>query len=342
MGTIGGDLIRILAHGGINALTNTGSQLLTNYLQPGIQTKEALGKELIQMMGTNPNEATAAKIKELSGVDWPRAEVPGSGGTEITSPEGKQLTLPLSTPLTELASGYQVGETRPPETRLVPGAPSLDLMRADIVRNLPQAAREGILTRDPAMTTELLKKQMDIAARGEQNDLTREDRRSIAAQSDETKRYSIDTMRAIQEGNAATQRANAENRKMFMSLYGKSIGNKDEQVAHSQLEKANEQYLQQSGPLGNETSRVEAAKNFNQVLKSIGQKFPDLTSPYSEIPIETFEKKTYMGFGTPETKQRVGVPKSSSTSPTVTQTVPTPIVTPQMIEDEKRRRGLIR
>lgn len=130
MTTFGGDLLRILAHGGVNTLSNMGSQLLTNYLKPGLDAKTELVKEYINTLrtgSTEEQEAVAPILEKQTGWELPRVAAMNPAGREVSSPEGRELTLPTSTPLSELAEGYK------PQTRLVrPPAEKLEQLAAGL------------------------------------------------------------------------------------------------------------------------------------------------------------------------------------------------------------------
>lgn len=121
MATFGGDLLRILAHGVVGAGTNIGSQLLANYLQPDMLASTEAKKELIKGYlntlstgSTEEQEAVAPLLEKASGYTLPRARTGA-----VTSPEGAKLTMPETTPISDLAPGYkaQMGLVRPPTSK---------------------------------------------------------------------------------------------------------------------------------------------------------------------------------------------------------------------------------
>jgi hypothetical protein len=290
MTTLGGDLIRLLAHAGLSTAGNVGTQLLANYLQPGMQTQTAAGKEFINMMGTNPNEATAEALKSY-GVDWPRGPVQNAAGTEVTSPEGVKLTAPRSTPLNELAPGIN------PTTALIRGAPSSDQVKADIINSLPLEAKQGILTRDPQMITELAKKQMDLQARAEDHKLSWEERRTAAAQAQgiqlQIAGLHTDVTKMLGQQNhedrMARTRETANRNKLFAGILSGKTRDADEAKAHTLIGNAARDY--EAVPISNTDAKVAAANRHNGLLETYGTKYPDIGMAYQRLEPITPEGK---------------------------------------------------
>lgn len=112
MATLGGDLLRLLARTGLGVVGDIGSELVKNWLRPGVEAKELAIKSMIPIMGSGTSseqEAAAKTIEDYSGFKWPKAGVENLLNPQermVTSPEGTKLTAPKSTPLTELAPGY--------------------------------------------------------------------------------------------------------------------------------------------------------------------------------------------------------------------------------------------
>ena len=107
MATFWGDILRLLAHSGLQTGGNIATQLIGSYVKPGMEVRETAGKNLLDVLATQtgaPAEAAAETLKEKFGVEWPRATGTGPGGSsEVLGPGGVRLTAPGTTPIPELA-----------------------------------------------------------------------------------------------------------------------------------------------------------------------------------------------------------------------------------------------
>ena len=131
MATFMGDLLRLLAHTGFQTAGGIGTQLVSSYLKPGMEVREAAGKNLLDVIRTQTGpeaEAAAESLEQDYRVKWPRTPVVNplapQAGTRYTGPEGSRLTALAGVPqskLEELATaGYK------PETALVRGKATLE------------------------------------------------------------------------------------------------------------------------------------------------------------------------------------------------------------------------
>jgi len=179
MATLGGDLIRMLAHGGISTLGNVGAQLLSNYLKPGMEVRESAGKALLGTLGTGSEEEANAAARALEsdyGVKWPTATRTNPAGVEVVSPEGAKLTAPRAS-LNDLAPGVT------PQMGLVRPAPTLESIKSKILTGLTpeeqktaafpkdatlQAARENLIA------TMALKEQEGALNRASREDISKD------------------------------------------------------------------------------------------------------------------------------------------------------------------------
>jgi hypothetical protein len=334
MTTLGGDLIRLLAHAGLSTAGNVGTQLMANYLQPGMATKEAYGKGLVDVLGSGnePDRRAAAEALQNYGIKVPMVNQTNPAGNEVTSSEGAKLTAPTTTPLGELASGMT------PVTSPLRMAPTLDKLKASIIGRMPEDEQKiAVAPRDTALQQAFLLARMKESADKEKFAATLEDKQAARQQHN-------DLMLQLGTMHNATAMQNANTRQMMMKLIGSRYENQADQAVANSLEKSHEQYLTNLGPLGNEKSAIAAAEKFNSDLDRIAQKFPHIAGNYQRIPIEEYQKPTWGGLGTPETRKRIGTGVSPST-PTPKPNTSVPTKTPTITFDEKqaelRRRGLI-
>lgn len=339
MTTLGGDLIRLLAHTGLNTVGGIGTALINNWLQPGMVAKENYAKGLLDVLG-NPQNIESAKAAQEQlrkfGVDVPDVTVTNPAGTEATSAAGARLTVPRSTPLGELASG--ISPTVGP-LRLVP---SLDKLKASIISGLPPGEQKTAVA--PTDTT-LQAKAMELAAN---RIFTEAEKEKDRAARKETSQDRLDTLKTIAEGNRGTKEAmlgiariNAQTRQDMMKAITGKFDNQAEKDAAALLEKSHEQYLNMTGPLGNEKARVAAAEQFNSNRDRLAKKYPNVGALYNPIPVEEYQSSTYWGLGTPETKKRIGSGAGAAAkAPAAKASTAAPAITLDAIQAEKRRRGL--
>ena len=103
MATFIGDLLRILAHTGLQTAGGMGRELMSSYLKPGAEAKEAYLKSLIPTIATAPEaqaESAAKTFEEATGQKQPRYLARGF------TPEG---VAPSPTSLMSLADVNKTG-----------------------------------------------------------------------------------------------------------------------------------------------------------------------------------------------------------------------------------------
>jgi hypothetical protein len=126
-----GDLLKILAHTGLQTGGNILSQSILQPMVESAKTRSTATDALIKAYtpglstgSEKDQEAIATFMEEASGRKLPRTSIPvtNTAGTEIISPTGAALTAPTTMNLKDLAPGYnevtKMGLVRPPVQKL--------------------------------------------------------------------------------------------------------------------------------------------------------------------------------------------------------------------------------
>ena len=297
MATFWGDILRLLAHSGFQTAGGIGKELVGSYLKPGMAVREAAGKNLLDVLATQtgaPAEAAAETLKSKFGVEWPRATGTGPGGSsELLGPGGFErekvvrLTAPGTTPLAELAPGYEA------QKRLVRGVPSLDKLKASVIQDMPQREKEiAVAPKDTQMTTELLKQQMAIEARLQDRALDRETKVQLANQHAE-----ITTMLGLgmQEIHRGQLQATMDKNKWMSVFLSQRALDQDEKTAHTLIGNAVSKY--EDIPIDMVEEKVAAANRFNALIDRYKDKYPEAVGGYTRINPKTPEWGPFGVFG---------------------------------------------
>ncbi len=314
MATIGGDLLRILAHTVLQTGGNIGTQFLSSYLKPGMEIKEAAGKNLLDVInagGPGAEEAAKSLTQDYGVAPWPRAPVVNPSGTEVRSPEGAKLTAPTSTPLAELAPGYT------PEMGLVKGILPLDKLKSHVIAGMPQAQKEiAVAPKDTQMLTALTMKQMEIEARLGDKALDRETKIQLANQHAQITSALGLGMQQIHQGQL---NATMDKNKWMATFLSQRALDQDEKTAHSLIGNAANQY--QMIPMNKVEEKVTAANRFNALIDRYGEKYPEAVAGYTRVDPKTPE----WGLGLFGGKPLPGVtPKGGPAKTPTGPTVPSP------------------
>ena len=345
MTTLGGDLIRMLAHGGISTLGNVGAQLLANYLKPGMEVRETAGKALLGALGTGTEEeanAAAQTLKENYGVEWPTTMRTNPAGVEISGPTGAKLTQPRAT-LNDLAPGYEV------QRGLVRPAPALEALKSKILTSLtPEEQKTAAFPKERSLEAALINKQMEIEARGAEGALNRESREAIARDSMAARATQQQDSLALRQATLAQTQQWRDFLKTHMQ--DKILAMTDKQAAG--------QTNKELGLLISLEGRINSAKDKNEKAKFMEQA-NTLIQNSSDPILKTYplwtEDAPVSGTGLDlgplgvwgATKEKVPMGQKSK-APAANQVVPKAaaptITTPTLsaIQEEKRRRGLIK
>jgi len=341
MATLGGDLIRMLAHGGISTLGNVGAQLLSNYLKPGMEVRELAGKTLLGTLGTGSEEETNAAAQALEsdyGVKWPTATRTNPAGVEVVSPEGAKLTAPRAS-LNDLAPGVT------PQMGLVRPAPALEAIKSKILTGLtPEEQKTAAFPKDASLQAALIKAQGDWAVKESEGALNRGSREDIAKTIAGLREDQMAQTKLHQQSIESLQRERLEQQRKVFGLVVKKVGDEN-LIKHSNLiNQAWDDYEKAASSKVKDPNRVAAAVDkYNNLIDVAEQRVPELAGNFSKLTpemVQTWGEWARSELGTKVKGFKVapkgGAPKATTPTPVVT----TPTLS--AIQEEKRRRGLIK
>jgi len=295
MATFWGDILRLLAHSGLQTGGNIATQLIGSYVKPGMEVRETAGKNLLDVLATQtgaPAEAAAETLKEKFGVEWPRATGTGPGGSsEVLGPGGVRLTAPGTTPIPELAPGYEAQKS------LVRGVPSLDKLKAGLFQTLsPEEQKIAAFPKETAMDVAKTNLLATLAQRAQEGELNRASRESLARESQDLKRLMIEQQHERLLADVDYKKQNLGLRKQIAESIGGAKKSAEEQRYATQLTKALDDFsLYQDDP----RKAIVHAQNFNNIYSVAAKKFPETIgqeySPYTIKP----EVERQLWFNTP-------------------------------------------
>jgi predicted metal-dependent hydrolase len=230
---------------------------------------------------TDPTKlgAIASRIKDVSGVDLSTGPVSNPAGLEVA---GQNLTIPKSTPLSELASG-----TQPEQGFIKPFVPKDASIQAALINKEATLAAHKEDTQAKLEQTKMLAGQSD------------ETKRWIASQSDDTKRWIGGIMQQNHQDSIEQRRSDAAarleetaNRNTLVNKYltGKAESEQENKI-HTILGKLNKEY--EEIPIKNESAKVAAANQFNGAYERYKKTHPDVVADYSRLEPITPEGYIY-------------------------------------------------
>ena len=274
MATFWGDILRILAHTGFQTAGGIGKELVSGYLKPGVEAKEAYLKSLIPTIATAPEpqaEAAAKTFEKATGQKQPRYLAQGF------IPEG---VAPSPTSLMSLTDVNKAREGSPygafdvgTVEKLVRPLPSLEALKAGLFQTLPpeeqktaafpketslQAARENLVA--TILSREGIAK--DTLAERERASRAIEDLRRDAL----TQQHD----RLLSETDYKKEQIKSRNK--MIDIIGGAKKTIEEQKYEDKLTKALENVtLYQDDP----DKAYSHAQNFNSILAVAKTKFPE-------------------------------------------------------------------
>jgi len=274
MATFWGDILRLLAHTGFQTAGGIGKELVGSYLKPGMEVREAAGKNLLDIVRTQtgaPAEAAAESLAQDYKVKWPREPVVNplapQAGTRYLGPEGSRLTALAGAPqskLEELATaGYK------PETALVRGKATLDELRTRAVEGAPPEEQRGLLfPREPALVEGMLRE----TGRREDKAAALEERKRASQAIEDLRRDALTQQHDRLLSETDYKKEQIKSRNKMIDIIGGAKRTVEEQKYADKLTKALENVtLYQDDP----DKAYSHAQNFNSILAVAAKKFPD-------------------------------------------------------------------
>jgi hypothetical protein len=342
MATLGGDLIRLLAHTALQTGGNIGVNYLNNMFTE--QAKEkllGLGESIdAARYETDPNkqQEILGQLKGRIGLPTvtengfaPVGETPTLGNLG----QNKNLTYPAES----YAPASLERIVAPPVTKL---NEALAARAAPAIGQVSPKEALGIATKEPGreaardnLIATLAAKKYEADLRSDDKSLDRRQRADAARESNEIKLLLGQGMQQIHlQGQ---QNAADKNKFMATFLSGKTQ-DADEAKAHTLIGNAANAY--NITPMSNVDAKVAAANRFNALIDTYGEKYPDAVSGYTRLEPKTPESF----FGLRGGNVLPGLTPSKGTMNTPTATVPSapigdPIAAAKELERRKKVRG---
>ncbi len=319
-----GDLIKILAHTGLQTGGNIIGQMVTGPMiaerQGQQKLLEAILPTMISPTATEEQRQAAAKtIEGITKTAWPTAPMSNPSGTEITSPMGAQLTAPRSMALRDLAPGYSptMGLIRPPGT--------LEQMKvAEAQGFTPSERKTALFPKDATLEAARMNLGANLAFKGQEGELNRASRESIAQQNLEMKAL------LAQQGQQQTQQWRDFLKGHMQDKLQVMTDTKERALVETELAKytALEKQLQDL-PIGDQVKRKNIMQQLNAQIQ--GAKNPIL----KQYPLWTEEESIpgtgYFGTNIGTKKKNVPVGTKSTGVPTAS-TTPSPLAFPRVVK----------
>ncbi len=192
--SLGGDLLRVLARGAIQAGMGAGLGYLNKSwaeaAQEKAQAQNAVVHSLIPLMATGSDEERTAVgdyLGQLTGKNLPKVAAPvlNPAGAEALGSTGQALTIPSNVPLAELAGSGII-----PKTKLgyVQPPGRLEDLRTDMLQRLsPEARYNAMFPKDMSLQAAALQGQLNRETKQEEGAANRDLRMEIAKMSNESR-----------------------------------------------------------------------------------------------------------------------------------------------------------
>lgn len=321
MATLWGDMLRLLAHTGLQTGANVGVDYLKSGWAEQAQEKLLGVKAALEATGalTNQEQQQEAlrQLQTQSRVKLPTITERGSvltGETPTLSNLGQRTNVTYPSPMYTPAS----------VEKILPPIPAVETLKSRTGLQLsPEEAKTAFFPTEDKMGIELVKLAAQLGAKKEEKGLDRAAQAIRDQQHTETTRMYQQGMLQYHQGQLT---ATMDKNKIMATLLGQRAFDQDEKTAHSLIGNAANQY--QMIPMNKVEEKVNAANRFNALLDRYGEKYPEAVSGYTRVDPKTPE----WGAGYFGGKPLPGVtPKGGPT-----KTAP-PVLTPQ--EQELMRRG---
>lgn len=343
MATLGGDLIRLLAHTALQTGGNIGTQYFSKMLEE--QAKEKLmglteSVDAARYM-TNPNQQQEVLGQLRGRLGLPTVTEKGFAPVGETPTLGN---LGQRTNLTYPAETYTPASIErivaPPVTKITE---ALAARAAPAIGQVTPKEALGIATKEPGreaarenLLATLAQRQEAAQIRSEDKTLDREQRAQAAREANDVKLMIAQGMQGIHlQGLQNT----ADKNKFLATFLSGKTQDADEAKAHTLIGNAANAYA--LIPMSNVDAKVAAANRFNTLIETYGEKYPNAVAGYTRL-----EPKREEGWIFKEEKPLPGLTpsKGAKSAPAAAATVPTapigdPVEAAKELERRKKARG---
>ena len=285
-----GDMLKILAHGGVQ----TGASILGQTVTAPILAQKSMDQEefktLLQAAGTAKPEAMSAiseRLKELSGRGLPTytRDVPTGA---LTTPEGETLAKGTYSLVRPESAGILAQQGFKPEV-----APKEEFVRPKISVDQVLAGMLGNAAPDSPEMQDVMAKKLGVGlTQAEKIRLAQEDAREnrfqqtqerLSKQFEQTQQFHEIMGQGLMDFRKAMLNNQIQNQKVTHQL----VGNKIEAGARKQLDSALKDVIKILDTPGYKPEALDAAlSKYNALHGSIVAKHPDLTTDFTPLELD--------------------------------------------------------
>jgi hypothetical protein len=319
MTTFGGDILRMLARGGIETGANVGLQFLGDYLK---------NRSLESMLGTKTNLEAASvesnpevqqqilgQLKDKLGLATVinKGMVPiGENPTMANLGQKKNLTYPEAT--------YTPGEVQ----RIVAPVPTLSDLKSKLFTSLStEEQKTAAFPKDASLQAALIKAQGDWKLRESEGEANRLSREGIAQMAADNRAASLAQTQAHQSTMVETQRERLDQQRKLFGVVTKKMGDTN-LIKHSALvNQAWDDYEKAASSKVKDPARVAAAVDkYNNLIGVAEQSVPELAGSFSKLTPEMVQTWGEWYNNQPGTKIKGYTSAPKGTTPAAKQDAP--------------------
>lgn len=289
MGSLPGDLLRILVGQGMHAGANILGQMITEPMKEKRDVKRQVAGKLLESMPYVPQEgqaAIASKFKELTNIDWPTYQGPTGN---VIGQGGERMAM---TPVAGAPVAQEMG------TRYVAPPPDMNKIMGMIAQKNPQFV-ENILNQRGGGMTEV--KEAMLGQRERETELKRYlgEMASGLKERDVAMREQMLPYKMSAITSAAEARLNKiELESLKFELKKKESESKEKTAAEKQLETLREHYNKQlvdylkivKDENADPEVKWKAAGDYNTLLKTLPENVAPLMKHHSPFDLKETER----------------------------------------------------
>jgi len=257
----------------------------------------------------------------------------GENPTIANLGQRKNLTYPEAT--------YTPGEVQ----RIVAPVPSMEALKTKLAMDIPDAKTrlDTIYPKERTHEAALIKAQGDWKLRESEGEANRLSRESIAQMAADNRAASLAQTQAHQSTMVEMQRERLDQQRKMFGVVTKKMGDAN-LIKHSTLvNQAWDDYEKAASSKVKDPNRIAAAVDkYNNLIGVAEQSVPELAGSFSKLTPEMVQTWGEWYNNKPGTKVKGYTSAPKGTAPAAKQDVPSVIPTLSAIQEEKRRRGLIK
>lgn len=331
MTTLGGDLIRMLAHGGISTLGNVGAQYLGNYFQEKAKEK---------LLGLQTNLEAAGVEADPNIQQQILQQIKGPLRLATVRQEGM---APIGETPTMENLGARKGLTYPGATyapasieRIVSPVPSLEALKSKVAMGLPGAERKtALFPKEDTLAMTLLKAQGDWALREQEGALNRQSREDIAKENIRLREAQQETTNELRKQSFDLQRERIDHQRKAFGLIAKKAGDATTLKHSADINAAWDDYTRAASAKKKDPALIAAAvEKYNNNIALAEKQVPELVGHFSPLTPEFAQTWGEWWEGKPGTGKVKGyAPAPKGATPKAT--IAGPVIVGTVVKDGK-------